>query len=199
MFSPLPIRLALVFALSVGAAFVPVAAAEAPTGQFQPQPGDRDGDGAGDGRDCAPDDPSRPARDGEDADCDGTADPRTFSADSSNAVPMATLRAAARREAQVPVVAIAGAGIGPAALFGPREAQPLLVFAGREAMRVSARPILVYADGRRVKVPRSWSAVGRGETWAMRVRRGGAERVELAITVRDGAGTVYRTTRAIYG
>ena len=89
--------------------------------------------------------------------------------------------------------------IGPAVLFRPRQAQPLLVFVAREAMRVTARPILVFADGRRVKIPRSWSSVARGGAWAMRVRPSGAERVELAITVRDSAGTDHRSTRVIYG
>ena len=47
---------------------------QGPSGQFQPSATDRDGDGLPDGSDCAPDDPSRPARSGEDRNCDGTPD-----------------------------------------------------------------------------------------------------------------------------
>ena len=193
-------RIVLALALAVGLFAVPAAPADQPQGQFQPTAGDRDGDGIADSADCAPDDPTRPSRSGTDADCDGVADGDSapvYSADSSTGPSPAMLRAAARRAAGVPVVAVSENALGPAALFRPRHRQPLLVFAGRAAMRVSVTPTLLYADGRRVKVPRSWSAVDAGTAWAFRMRRSDAQRISLAITVRDGAGAVYRATRAL--
>jgi hypothetical protein len=82
-------------------------------------------------------------------------------------------------------------------LFAPRQTLPLLVFAASDAMRVTVRPTLVYADGRRAPIPKSWATVARGGAWAFRVRTSGAQQVVLAISVRDGAGAVHRATRAI--
>ena len=192
-------RIVLLLTVALGLCAVPAVPADQPQGQFQPTAGDRDGDGIQDASDCAPDDPTRPARSGTDANCDGTADDDApvYSANSTTAVPMATLRAAARRAARVPVVEVRGTALGPAALFRPRETAPVLAFAARDTMRVTVRPTLVYADGRRVKVPKSWSDVGRGMAWAFRLRATDAQRVVLAITVRDGAGAVYHATRTL--
>jgi hypothetical protein len=192
------VRLLFALVLTVGLAFAPAAPADQPMGQFQPSAGDRDGDRLADADDCAPDDPSRPAQSGQDADCDGAVD-TAFSADSSAPASMASLRAAARRAARMPVVEAPASDLGPAVVFRPRQERPLIVFAGRAAMRVSVRPTLVFADGRRTKLPRSWSAVVRGEAWAFRMRPSDAQRVVLAITVRDGAGTLYKATRALSG
>ena len=191
-------RIVLAFVLALGLFAVPAAPADQPQGQFQPSAGDRDGDGINDANDCAPDDPSRPARTGTDADCDGTVDnPPVYSADSTAPLSMATLRAAARRAAGEPVVADSGPAIGPAVLFRPRNVEPLLVFAARAGMRVTVAPTLVFADGRRMRVPHSWSTVDAGAAWAFRIRRSGAQRVALAITVRDAAGAVYRASRTL--
>src|SRR4051794_31385693 len=198
--SRLSLRIVLSLVLAAGLAVVPAAApASGPTGQFQPGPEDRDGDGLSDANDCAPDDPSRPAQSGPDADCDGTVDPATYSADSSVAAPMATLRDAARRAARVPVVAAPGSDLGPAVVFRPRHPRPLLVFAASADMRVRVTPTLVYADGRRVKLPFSWSAVARGAAWAFRMRTSGAQRVSLSIAVRDADGALHKAHRSIPG
>src|SRR6476661_2375682 len=86
--SPTVLRIVVSLVLAPALVAVPAAWADGPTGQFQPSAGDRDGDRLADADDCAPDDPSRPAQSGQDADCDGAVDGQGYSADSTAPAPL---------------------------------------------------------------------------------------------------------------
>lgn len=218
-------RIALALAALALVAPGPLASgAGTPAGQFQPVRGDRDGDGLPDGSDCAPDDPTRPARSGEDLDCDGAPDqggagipvdlagpdggegpppagPQAASRPSRGTV---AARASARRAAGEPVVAVRGLRLGPSvavyAPAAPRPARPALVLVAKGSSGVTVRPWLVFAQGRRALRVRT-ASLPRGRALVVRIAldpaRGRARRVRFAVRVVDGAGATYRDARVV--
>jgi hypothetical protein len=198
-------RLAALIAISaclLPAAGVRAAARPGPSGQFQPTRTDRDGDGVADASDCAPDDPTRPARTGSDANCDGTPDGTQQAASTPSVVPSA--RGVARRAAGVPVVAL-GVRLGSAvSVFAPRAARaraPALVFVARDNCAVSVRPVLVFAGGRTRALPARQRSVPRGHAYVVRLHLSRAQaralRVRFAMTVIDAAGGRHGASRAV--
>ena len=200
-------RIALLAAL--GAVVLPASGAQAapraggPTGQFQPSATDRDGDGVRDASDCAPDDPTRPARTGPDANCDGTADGAQQAASAPAVRPLA--RDSARRAAGGPVRAVPAVRLGGAvAVFAPRHPRaraPELIFAARDNSAVTVRPVLVLAGGRRRVLTVRSRSVARGQAYAVTIRLSGAQararRLRFAITVIDASGRVHHAVHAV--
>lgn len=183
-----------------------------PSGQFVPTAGDRDGDGLPDAADCAPDDPSRPARTGVDADCDGVPDsglsPITISgpADggpdpagqhsaSSTVAPAVDVRARARRALGGAVVA-SGLRLGAAvAAFAPRRERRGLrtfVFVARDNAGLTAAPSL---DGHRLAA--THRSLARGAAYVLRIRTGAARRLRIVVTVVDASGNRRRAARTL--
>lgn len=182
----------LLFACAL-AGSAPAPAQDGPAGQFRPSPGDRDGDGLVDGRDCAPDDPSRPARHVPDPDCDGSGagiqvdvagpvdggpDPEGPEAASRPSRGTPKARAAARRAAGGPVVAIHGLRLGPnVAVYAPRSGRGIVVVAKSNA-GVTVKPRRHRARTR---------SLASGTAFAVRARA-----ARYVITVVDGSGTTWR-------
>lgn len=215
-----PARIALLLALLACLPAGSVAyATEDPTGQFQPTRDDRDGDGLGDADDCAPDDPSRPARSGSDLDCDGAPDGGGFAGvgisgpvdggpdpGSEPAPPEQTAasrpssgttetRTAARLAAGEDVVAVRGLRLGPGiAVYTPARASPVLVFVAKDNVGVTVRPSIVV-DGVRQALKVRTRSVPRGRAWVVRVAS--RRRVRFAVTVVDSGGNEYVATRAL--
>lgn len=216
MSRPTALLLALLALLPAGAVAY---AAGGPTGQFQPSSDDRDGDGLRDSDDCAPDDPSRPARPGTDLDCDGVLDDGGFSGvgisgpvdggpdpGSEPADPEQTAasrpssgttetRTAARRAAGEDVVVVTGLRLGPAvAVYTPAATAPALIFVAKDNVGVTVSPSIVVDGERRPLRVRSRS-IPRGRAWVVRVRQD--RRVRFTITVVDSSGEDYTAARAL--
>jgi hypothetical protein len=191
-----------------------------PSGQFQPTRADRDGDGLRDDSDCAPDDPSRPAQAGADADCDGAADEGaglevgisgpvdgdagTVDAASEPSSGTPATHAVAREAAGEAVVLVRRLPLGQSvAIYQPRRprpAVPSLVFAAKDNSGVTVTPTLVFAGGRTSKLADRSHSVSRGHAWVMRVRLARAQRralrIRYSIAVVDGSGSSYSATRS---
>lgn len=191
-----------------------------PSGQFQPSATDRDGDGLGDLADCAPDDPSRPARAGDDQDCDGTPDTggidvgiagpvdggpdpqQTASRPSSGS---GATKTRARRAAGEDVVAVRGLRLGASiAVYAPRRphrATPTVVFVAKDNSAVTVRPTLVFADGRKRPLKARSRSLPSGNAYVVRLHLSRAQRraarLRLAMTVIDASGNRHRATRVV--
>lgn len=196
----------------------------APAGQFLPSLQDRDGDGLLDLSDCAPDDPSRPARAGIDLDCNGAPDdgggievgisgpvdggpdePGEQQAASRPSSGTATTRSAARDAAGEAVVAVTGLRLGPSiAVYEPargRSAEPTLVFAAKGNSGLTVEPELTFTGGGTRALKVRARSLPRGRAYVVRLRLSPSQRrarkVRFAITVVDGQGDSYRATRAV--
>lgn len=208
--------------LLVWPAGAPAAGQAEPSGQFAPAPGDRDGDGVGDAGDCAPDDPSRPARPGPDADCDGYADggpgsrdaaisgpaqePSPVTGSSSATGGTTATRTLAWRSAGERVVLVRHLPLGRSvAVYRTarrHRSAATLVFAARDGGGVSVTPTLVYAGGSERKLAdRQRAPLAAGRAWTLRVRTGGLARpvasVRFSIAVIDLAGDSFSATTAV--
>jgi hypothetical protein len=214
-------RIAVLAALLAGLPAGSLARADGPSGQFQPAANDRDGDGLVDAHDCAPDDPSRPARAGHDADCDGSADdgsgsdvvitgpadggPDPVSAASKPSTGTRMTSQVARAVAGEAVVLVRHLPLGRSvAIYRSRQAHrtaPAIVFAAKDNSGVTVTPTLVYAGGRRAKLGDRSRSVSRGHAWVVRVRLHGAQRraqrLEFSIAVVDASGNSFSATRVV--
>jgi hypothetical protein len=196
-----------------------------PVGQFLPSSDDRDGDGLHDGADCAPDDPSRPARAGSDLDCDGDPDsggsapvgiagpvdggpdpgPGEQTAASRPSSGTTETKTAARRAAGEAVVALRGLRLGPSravyAPAAPRASAPALVLVAKGNSGITVAPSLVLAGGETRALRTRRRSVPRGRAWVVRLKLSPAQqtarRVRFAVTVVDGAGESYTATRSV--
>lgn len=218
-------RIALLCSLlaCLGAGTLAHAAGGGPSGQFQPAAGDRDGDGLGDADDCAPDDPTRPARAGTDLDCDGESDgggsnagyevsgpvdggpdpgyeAASQSAASKPSSGTPETRTAARRAAGEAVVAVRGLRLGPGvAVYAPERITAgiaELVFVAKDNLGVTAAPSITVDGERRALRVRSRS-VSRGRAWVVSVRSQGARRVRFTLTVVDSSGEARSAERTV--
>lgn len=159
------------------------ATAQGPAGQFLPSLDDRDGDGLLDALDCAPDDPSRPARDGADPACDGTGAgiPVEVAGPVDEGAAESAVHAAARRAAGGKVVAVRGLRLGPdVAVYAPADRRGIVVAARRNA-GVTIRPARHDARTR---------SLAAGTAFAVRTR---APRYTITVVAGSGA-----TWRAVY-
>lgn len=192
-----------------------------PSGQFQPSATDRDGDGLPDASDCAPDDPSRPARAGDDQDCDGTPDagggsrvglagpvdggPDPQQTASRPSRGSAATKTRARRAAGEAVVAVRGLRLGDSiAVYAPRRphrATPTVVFVAKDNSAVTVRPTLVLADGRKRALKARSRSLPSGRAYVVRLHLSHAQRraarLRLAMTVIDASGNRHRATRVV--
>jgi hypothetical protein len=212
-------RIALLLALLAGlpAGSAALADGPGPSGQFLPSVGDRDGDGLPDAADCAPDDPSRPARAGVDLDCDGADDgggltgvgisgpvdggpdpgPGEQTAASRPSTGSVSAKAAARRAVGEAVVAVRGLRLGPSiAVYAPARAAGTLIFVAKDNSGVTVRPSVVR-HGKRHPLRVRTRSVSRGHAWVVRVHPSGVRRVRFAMRVVDSAGAAHRATRAV--
>jgi hypothetical protein len=196
-----------------------------PVGQFLPSSDDRDGDGLHDGADCAPDDPTRPARSGSDLDCDGDPDsggsagigiagpvdggpdpgPGEQTAASRPSTGTTETKTAARRAAGEAVVAARGLRLGASvAIYAPAASHafaPALVFVAKGNTGITVVPSLVFAGGETRALKTRRRSVPRGRAWVVRLllspSQQPARRVRFAVTVVDGAGESYTATRSV--
>lgn len=191
-------RIALLMALLAPLpAAAPARTDDGPAGQFVPSLEDRDGDGLLDAADCAPDDPTRPARPDADLDCDGVPDGGGFSgvgiagpvdgtdpgtpdgsageqtAASRPSTGTSETRTAARRAYGAGVTAVTGLRLGPSvAVYAPaRPARtaPTLIFVAKGNSGITVEPSIVYTGGVVEDLRTRTRSVARGRAWVVRV------------------------------
>lgn len=213
-------RIAVLTALLAALPAGQLAHAGGPAGQFQPSANDRDGDGVADRADCAPDDPSRPSRSGQDTNCDGARDdgsgsnvtvtevdggPDPVSAASKPSTGTRRTSQVARAAAREAVVLVRHLPLGRSvAVYRTRRQRryaPAVVFVGKDNIGVTVTETLVYAGERRVKVANRARSVSKGHAWVLRTRlrraRRRAQRLEFSIAVVDASGNSFSATRVV--
>ena len=193
MLRPVSVLLLLCGALALPA-YASTVAPPAPSGQFLPSADDRDGDGLSDATDCAPDDPTRPARGGVDGNCDGAADggQQAASGPSSADVDAA---AVARQAAHGSVAALRWPLGGALAVFAVRHdaaGDRTFVFVARDNVGLTVTHRLD-----RERTATNERSLGRGSAYVLRVAVGKARTLRVAVTVIDAAGNSRRVARTL--
>jgi hypothetical protein len=193
-------RLLVLLSLCAALALLPASAGAVvlvppgPSGQFLPAAGDRDGDGVPDAYDCAPDDPTRPSRGGDDANCDGQPDGEQAASSDSDS-PTVDPAAVARDAAHGAVTALRWPLGGPVTVFAPRAdatGMRTLIFVATDNAGLTVTHRLdrgATATNRR--------SLARGGAYVLPIATRGARRLRVAVTVVDAAGESHRVVRTL--